>query len=201
MLPALAGFAAKALLPSKKKVDKDKLLNRKESSAIQKVDSEQGVVKAPTIQKKTISTNPQPEIKALPPAAEVKKDVKSGNLKDIFKRVGETLQGIIDVLKNKDQTQKEEQKTKKEEAKVEEKKEREEKLEKDAKKKPVKGKIKTPKDKFNLMRFFGNVLLGSLALAIFNNLEEIVQFFKDIFKKIKAFLKNLGSFLVLFGAH
>jgi len=27
MLPALAGFAAKALLPSKKKVDKDKLLS------------------------------------------------------------------------------------------------------------------------------------------------------------------------------
>ena len=191
MLPALAGFAAKALLPSKKKVDKDKLLNRKESSAIQKVDGEQGVVKAPTIQKKTISTNlllPQPEIKALPPAAEVKKDVKSGNLKDIFKRVGETLQGIIDVLKNKDQTQKEE-------SKVEEKKEREEKLEKDAKKKPLKKpNIKLPEDRFNIMRFFGNILLGSLALAIFNNLEEIVQFFKDIFKKIKDFFEKLGEF-------
>ena len=57
MLPALAGMAVKALLPSGKKVDKNKLLNRKESSAIQKVDSDQGVVKAPTIQKKTISTN------------------------------------------------------------------------------------------------------------------------------------------------
>jgi hypothetical protein len=117
MLPALAGFAVKALLPSEKKVDKDKLLNRKESSAIQKVGSEQGVVKAPTIQKKTISTSlflPQPEIKALPPAAEVKKDVKSGRLDDIFDRVGETLQGSIDSLKNRDQTQKEEQTTKKE---------------------------------------------------------------------------------------
>ena len=198
MLPALAGFAAKALLPSKKKVDKDKLLNRKESSAIQKVDSEQGVVKAPTIQKKTISTNlllPQPEIKALPPAAEVKKDVKSGNLKDIFKRVGETLQGIVDALKNKDQTQKEEQKTKKEEAKVEEKKEREEKLEKEAKKKPVKKpNIKLPKDRFNIMRFFGNVLLGSLVLAIFKNLEEIIQTLKNVFQTIKDFITKIGEF-------
>ena len=198
MLPALAGFAAKALLPSKKKVDKDKLLNRKESSAIQKVDSEQGVVKAPTIKKKTISTNlllPQPEIKALPPAAEVKKDVKSGNLKDVFDRVGETLQGIIDALKNKDQTQKEEQKTKKEEAKIDEKKEREEKLEKEAKKKPVKKpNIKMPEDRFNLMRFFGNVLLGSLVLAIFKNLEEIIQTLKNVFQTIKDFITKVGEF-------
>ena len=197
MLPALAGFAAKALLPSKKKIDKDKLLNRKESSAIQKVDSEKGIVKEPKIEKKTISTNlflPQPEIKALPPAAEVKKDVKSGNLKDIFKRIGETLQGIIDVLNNRDQTQKEEQENEKEEAKVEEKKEREEKLEKDAKKNPVKGKIKTPKDKFNLMNFFGNVLLGSLALAIFENLEKIIEFFENVYKQVTEFLEKLEEF-------
>ena len=137
MLPALAGFAVKALLPSEKKVDKDKLLNRKESSAIQKVDSEQGVVKTPKIQKKTISTNlflPQPEIKALPPAAEVKKEVRGGRLDDIFDRVGETLQGIIDVLKNQNQIQKEEQENKKEEAKVEENKAPEAKKVKKAKK-------------------------------------------------------------------
>jgi hypothetical protein len=198
MLPALAGMAVKALLPSGKKVDKDKLLNKKESSAIQKVDSDQGVVKAPTIQKKTISTNlllPQPEIKALPPAVEVKKDVESGNIKNIFDIVGETLKDIIDVLKNRNQTQKEEQENEKEEAKVEEKKEREEKLEKDSKKKPLKKpNIKLPKDRFNLMRFFGNVLLGSLALAIFKNLEEIIQFFKDIFKKIKDFFEKIGEF-------
>ena len=197
MLPALAGFASKALLPTAKKISKDKLLNRKKSSAIQKVDSEQGVVKEPKVEKKTISTNlflPQPEIKALPPAAEVKKDVKSGNLKDIFKRIGETLQGIIDVLNNRDQTQKEEQENEKEEAKVEEKKEREEKLEKDAKKNPVKGKIKTPKDKFNLMNFFGNVLLGSLALAIFENLEKIIEFFKNVYKQVTEFLETLEEF-------
>ena len=198
MLPALAGFAVKALLPSEKKVDKDKLLNRKESSAIQKVDGEQGVVKTPKIQKKTISTNlflPQPEIKALPPAVEVKKEVKGGRLDDIFDRVGETLQGIIDVLKNQNQTQKEEQENKKEEAKVEEKKEREEKLEKDAKKKPLKKpNIKLPEDRFNIMRFFGNVLLGSLALAIFKNLEEIIQTLKNVFQTIKDFITKVGEF-------
>ena len=198
MLPALAGFAVKALLPSEKKVDKDKLLNRKESSAIQKVDDERGVVKAPKIQKKTISKNlflPQPEIKALPPAAEVKKEVKGGRLDDIFDRVGETLQGIIDVLKNQNQTQKEEQENKKEEAKVDEKKETEEKLEKEAKKKPFKmPNIKAPEDKFNLMRFFGNVLLGSLALAIFKNLEEIIQTLKNVFQTIKDFITKLGEF-------
>jgi muramidase (phage lysozyme) len=198
MLPALAGLAVKALLPSEKKVDKDKLLNRKRSSAIQKVDGEKGVVKEPKIQKKTISTNlflPQQEIKALPPAVEVKKDVKDGRLDDIFDRVGETLQGIIDILKNQNQTQKQEQENKKEEAKVEEKKERENKLEKDSRKKPFKmPNIKAPEDKFNLMRFFGNVLLGSLALAIFNNLEQIIETLKNVFQTIKDFITKLGEF-------
>ena len=95
LLPSGKKMAVKALLPSGKKVDKNKLLNRKESSAIQKVDSEQ-TEKAPKIQKKTISTNlflPQPEIKALPSATEVEKNVEGGNLKDIFRKVGKTLQG------------------------------------------------------------------------------------------------------------
>ena len=115
MLPALAGFAAKALMPSKKKINKDKLLNRKESSAIQKVKGEREVVKTPTIKRKRISTDlflPQPEIKALPPASEVSKDVKNGKLNDIFDKVGKTLKGIIDALRNKDKTQKEDAKIK-----------------------------------------------------------------------------------------
>lgn len=198
MLPALAGFAAKALLPSEKKVDKNKLLNKKESSAIQKVDSDVSAVKAPTIKKKTISTNlflPPAEIKALPPAAEVKKDVKTGRLDDIFDRVGETLQGIIDSLKNRNQTQKEEETNKKQEAKVDEKKEREEKLEKEAKKKPFKApNIKAPEDKFNIMRFFGNVLLGSLVLAVFRNLDQIIETLKNVFQTIKDFITKLGEF-------
>jgi len=198
MLPALVGFAAKALLPSEKKVDKDKFFEKKKASSIQKIDDEGSVVKQPTIQKKTISTNlllPPAEIKALPPAAEVKKDVKIGRLDDIFDRVGETLQGIIDALSNRNQTQKEEEINKKQQAKVEEKKEKEEKLEKDAKKKPFKmPNIQAPEDKFNLMRFFGNVLLGSLALAIFNNLEQIMETLKNVFKTIKDFIKKLGEF-------
>jgi SepF-like predicted cell division protein (DUF552 family) len=198
MLPALVGFAAKALLPSEKKVDKDKFFEKKKASSIQKIDDEGSVVKQPTIQKKTISTNlllPPAQIKALPPAAEVKKDVKTGRLDDIFDRVGETLQGIIDVLSNRDQTQKEEETNKKQQAKVDEKKEKEEKLEKEAKKKPFKmPNIKAPEDKFNIMRFFGNVLLGSLALAIFNNLEQIMETLKNVFQTIKDFIKKLGEF-------
>ena len=198
MLPALAGMAVKALLPSGKKINKDKLLNKKESSAIQKVDGDKGIVKTPTVKKKSISTNlflPPAEIKALPPAGEVKKDVKSGRLDDIFDRVGETLQGIIDTLKNRNQTQKEEETTKKQEAKVDEKKEREEKLEKESRKKPFKKpNIKLPQDRFNIMRFFGNVLLGALVLAIFNNLEQIIETLKNVFQTIKDFLTKLGEF-------
>lgn len=198
MLPALAGFAAKALLPSEKKINKDKFFDKKESSAIKKVDDQSSVVKEPIIKKKTISTNlflPPAEIKALPPAAEVKKDVKSGRLDDIFDRVGETLQGIIDTLKNRNQTQKEEESNKKQEERVDEKKKREEKLEKDSKKKPFKmPNIKAPEDKFNLMRFFGNVLLGSLALAIFNNLEQIIDTLKNVFQTIKDFIIKVGEF-------
>jgi SepF-like predicted cell division protein (DUF552 family) len=198
MLPALVGFAAKALLPSEKKVDKDKFFEKKKASSIQKIDDEGAVVKQPTIQKKTISTNlllPPAQIKALPPAAEVKKDVKTGRLNDIFDRVGETLQGIIDVLSNRNQTQKEEETNKKQQARVDEKKEKEEKLEKEAKKKPFKmPNIKAPEDKFNIMRFFGNVLLGSLALAIFNNLEQIMETLKNVFQTIKDFITKLGEF-------
>ena len=198
MLPALAGFAAKALLPSEKKVDKDKFFEKKKASSIQKIDDEGAVVKEPVIKKKTISTNlflPPAEIKALPPAAEVKKNVKTGRLDDIFNRVGKTLQGIIDVLNNRNQTQKEEETNKKEQTKLEDKKEREDKLKKEAKKKPFKmPNIQAPGDKFNLMRFFGNVLLGSLALAIFKNLEEIIETLKNVFQTVKDFIEKIGKF-------
>lgn len=198
MLPALAGFATKALLPSKKKIDKNKLLNRKESSAIQKVDKEKGATAAPVIKRKKISTDlllPQPEIKALPPATEVRKDVKGGRLDGIFNRIGKTLKGIIDTLKNRNQVQDQENKNKKQEAKLDEKKKREEKLEGDSKKKPFRmPSINAPEDKFNLMRFFGNILLGSLALAIFKNLEQIIETLKNVFQTIKDFITKLGEF-------
>jgi hypothetical protein len=198
MLSALAGFAAKALLPSEKKIDKDKFFAKKKTTAIQKIGDKSSDIKSPIVKKKTISTNlflPQAEIKALPPAAEVKKGVKSGKLDDIFDRVGETLQGIIDVLSNRNQTQKEEENNKKQQAKIEDKKEKEENLEKEAKKKPfMMPNIQAPEDKFNLMKFFGNVLLGSLALAIFNNLEQIIETLKNVFQTIKDFIQKLGEF-------
>ena len=197
MLPALAGFAAKALMPSKKKINKDKLLNRKESSAIQKVEGGREVVKTPTIKRKKISTDlflPQPEIKALPPASEVSKDVKSGKLNNIFDKVAKTLKGIIDVLRNKDKIQKEDEKIKRKNINLDKKSEREEKLEKKARKKPLKFNVKMPGDKFNLMRFFGNILLGSIALAIFKNLEKIIETLKNVFQTIKDFVDKLGEF-------
>lgn len=195
MLPALAGFAAKALLPSKKKIDKDKLLNRKESSAIEKVDKE--VLKQPTIKRKTISTNlllPQSEIKALPPATEVKKSARTGKLNDVFEKVNKTLRSIIDSLKSRENKTKEEEKVKQKDAKIEENKEKEEKLERKERFKTPKFKIKTPRDKFNIMRFFQNILLGSIALAIFNNLEEIIETLKNVFQTIKDFITKLGEF-------
>jgi len=196
MLPALAGFAVKALLPSRKKIDKDKLLNKKESSAIQKVDGEKEVIKAPTIRKKTISTNlllPQQEIKALPPATKVEKG--GGNFNKIFDKINNTLKGIIESLKNRETNIKEEEKTKTKEANIEEKKDKEKKLEKRDRNKIPKFSIKAPQDKFNIMRFFGNVLLGSIALAIFNNLEEIISTIKNVFDQIKAFIDKVGEFI------
>jgi hypothetical protein len=198
MLPALAGFAVKALLPSGKKIDKDRLLNKKESSAIQKVDNDKSTVKTPTIKRKTISTSlllPQPEIKALPSATEVKKSVRTEKLDDIFDRVGETLKGIIESLKSRENKTKEEEKVKQKDIKIEESKEKEEKLEKKKGLKIPKFNIKAPQDKFNIMRFFGNVLLGSIALAIFNNLEEIINTIKNVFDQIKAFIDKVGEFI------
>ena len=195
MLPALAGFATKALLPSGKKIDKDKLLNKKESSAIQKVDGEKVNVKTPTIKKKIISTNlllPQPEIKEPPSTSEVKKS--EGNFKDIFSRINKTLNGIIESLKNRETNTKEEEKTKKKEADIEKRKDREDELEKGERKKTPKFSLKAPQDKFNIMRFFGNVLLGALVLAIFNNIEQIIETLKNVFQTIKDFLTKLGEF-------
>jgi hypothetical protein len=197
MLPALAGFAVKALLPSGKKIDKDKLLNKKESSTIQKVD-DGSTVKTPTIKRKTISTSlllPQPEIKALPPAAEVGKNIRPKKLDDIFDRVGETLQGIIESLKNRENKTKEDEKIKVKDSKIEESKEKEQKLERKERFKTPKFNIKAPQDKFNIMRFFGNVLLGSIALAIFNNLEEIINTIKNVFDQIKSFIDKVGEFI------
>jgi hypothetical protein len=198
MLPTLAGFAVKALLPSGKKIDKDKLLNKKESSAIQKVGNDGGDVKTPTIKRKTISTNlliPQQEIKELPPATNIKKSLSSGKLDDIFDRVGETLQGIIESLKSRENKTKENEEIKQKDAKIEENKEKEEKLERKERFKTPKINIKAPQDKFNLMRFFGNVLLGSIAVAIFNNLDEIISTIRNVFDQIKAFIDKVGEFI------
>ena len=198
MLPLLTGVVSKALLPSEKKIDKDKLFDKKNNSSVKQGDNDNGDIKENsssqiTIRKKTISTNlllPSPEIKEPPKPEQIKNGKK---LTDIFGGIGETLSGIVDFLKNKNKNKKEENKNEKKKAKLDEKKDRENKLEK---KKKIKKSLNVnlPGDKFNIGRFFENILLGSIVLAIFKNLQEIISFFTDVYQTIKNFIEQIGEF-------
>ena len=194
MLPTLIGMSAKALLPSKKKIDKDKVFDRKKSSAIQKVDSERGIVNQPVIRKKSISTD-----LFLPPAksgqlAVVDKKVSGGSLKKLFDDISGTLNDIIDTLKNKQSSSQANKRNKRKGDQLEERKEREAKLEK-RKRKQFELKPNLPGDKFNIMKFFENILIGSIVLAIFKNLEKIVNFFEGLYNQFKNFITKLGEVL------
>jgi hypothetical protein len=194
MLPTLIGMSAKALLPSTKKIDKNKILNEKKSSAIQKVDSEREIVKQPVIKKKSISSDLfLPSVKPaglLAPG----KEQSGKNLKETFSKISDTLKGIIDALKNKDTTTKVDEKNKKKVERSEELKDREKKLE-TKKRKQLELRPKLPGDKFNIMKFFENILIGSIVLAIFKNLEKIVEFFKGLYDQFKNFVTKLGEVL------
>lgn len=198
MLPLLTGVVSKALLPSEKKIDKDKLFDKKNNSLVKQGDNDNDDRKENsssqiTIRKKTISTNlllPSPEIKEPPKSKQIKNGKK---LTDIFGGIGETLNGIVDFLKNKNKNKKEENKNEKKKTKLDEKKDRENKLEK---KKKIKKSLNVslPGDKFNIGRFFENILLGSIVLAIFKNLQEIISFFTEVYQTIKDFIEKIGEF-------
>lgn len=194
MLPALIGMSVKALLPSTKKIDKDKILNEKKSSAIEKVDKERGIVKQPSIKKKTISTDlflpPTKSQKLLEPG----KKSNGKNLKETFSKISDTLNDIIDSLKNKDTAIKVDKKNKKQIEQSDERKDKEKKL-KTRRKKQLELKPKLPGDKFNIMKFFENILIGSIVLAIFKNLEKIVEFFEGLYNQFKNFVTKLGEVL------
>ncbi len=191
MLPALAGFAAKALLPSEKKINKDKLLPTKKEDANSSAQGNNKIV----ISKKTVSTSlllsTPKEVVEPPKFSEIKNKKSSAN--DIFDGIKKTLSSIITLLNFRKTQQDVDKNTKRKNLNLESKKEKEEKLE-NVKRKGLQIKPKLPEDKFNIMRFFQNILIGSLVLAIFKRLEEIVNFFKGIYDQLKNFFIKLGEF-------
>lgn len=195
MLPALAGFAAKALLPSTKKVDKDKLLNRK-SSAIERTKDQSKEKNIPVVKRTTISTD-----KLLKPTQtdsggklallDSKGKGPTKKSKNIIDSILVTLVNIQNLLrrKNKDDKKQEEEKIKLRKKKEAEKSE--EILEGKKEFSFAMPKIKVPNIPFidQIMNFFGNILIGSLVLFIYKNIEEIIKFFQDTFLKIQEFFK------------
>lgn len=197
MLPALIGFAAKALLPSdNKKVNKDKLLENKPVKEGKKdsadVDETSSSI---TIRKKSISTSlllPSVNIEEPPKKEEIGK--KGGGLKKIFGKIGETLNGIIKSIGGRNNARQRQLANDKKETQIENTKNKEKNLEK-RKTKNSTPSLRLPGDRFGIGNFFKNIILGSIALAIFKNIEKIISFLREVYNRIKEFIEELGRFI------
>lgn len=200
MIFALTGIAAKALLPSgEKKVNKDKLLPKDERSSNTKVDKkdvrEVEEKQTSLVVRKKISTSsllPLSDIPELPKASDLNK--RKVDISKIFEKINNTLRFIGSAIGNKNTQKKVEiDKNLKQQNKLEKKKQ-ESNVEK-GKDKKQKQKTNLPGDKFNIGRYFKNIIIGSIILAIFKNLQEIVSFFKGIYDIIKSFIIKLADFI------
>ena len=195
MLPALVGLSAKALLPSTKKVDKDKLLDRK-GSAIERTKDQEKEKTAPIVKRTSISTDRL--LKPSQPDPGGKLALSDAKGKGLVKKPSDIINSILSVLdeiqsllrKNNTTTKKEEEKK----ARIRKKGERgeaEETLEKKGRFSFAMPSIKVPNVPFidQIMNFFGTILIGSLVLFIYKNVEEIIKFFQETFLKIQEFFK------------
>jgi len=197
MLPALIGTAAKLALPEAKKVAESKAkkvavdkffgndeeksyeLNRNKKSSLIKRPSSSLV---PTLSKDFKDTE------------NIKADKPKDGVKTIFEKIGKTLGTIVRFLKYGNQTKlRKIQDDKKQYQKLKNTRE-ENRLEKKEKEGTISGQ-KIPGDEFGIGKFFKNIILGSVVLAIVKNIKEIVKFFKEIYDKIKLFIEKLGEFI------
>lgn len=202
MLPALIGIGAKALLPSSKKVDANKLLDKKKGSAIERAKDQSKEKNAPIVKKTSISSSSL--LKPSPSDSSGKLAVSSSKGGALVKKPKNTVDSIVitlvriqDLLKNENKI---DQKQEEQKIKIR-KKEKAKKSEEDLERKDgfsfTMPKIKVPNVPFmdQIMKFFGNILIGSLVLFIYKNIEEIIKFFQETFLKIKEFFKLLEPFI------
>lgn len=201
MLPALIGIGTKALLPSSKKVDKNKLLNRK-GSAIERVKDQPKENNAPIVKRSSVSSNKLLKTKPSDSPGKLAASASKGGAlikkpKDTVDNILVTLVRIQDLLKSENKADK-----KKEEMKIKiRKKEKAQKTEETLEKKRgfsfTMPQIKVPNVPFidKIMTFFGNILIGSLVLFIYKKIEEIIKFFQETFLKIQEFFKLIEPFV------
>ena len=203
MLPLLAGAgkllasAAEKKSSSKKdvgntakKISKDKFFNREESPERDEI--------GPKMARPSISPS-----RLLPPT-EIKEPPKKVNLGDkdqeegignTFNKIDDTLKSIIISLDKENQVKKKESEESRRRAELENKQRRENKLERGSKSKGILKNLKLPGDGFGIGKFFKNILIGGLILAIMKNLQSIIDFFKKTYEKVKEILEKLGGFL------
>ena len=194
MLPALIGTAVnlalpkekKVALPKEKKVAVDKFLSNSEEEKSYELEANK---KSSLIKRPSSSLVPLSTINF-----EDSKNTNKGSVKTIFEKIGKTLGTIVRFLKYDNQTKlRKIQDDKKQYQQLKNNRE-ENRLEKKEKAKKISGQ-KIPGDVFGIGKFFKNIILGSVVLAIVKNIKEIVKFFKEIYDKVKLFIEKLGEFI------
>jgi hypothetical protein len=187
----VAGAASKkAVGNAAKKISKDKFFNTEEKKKVDTV--RMGMAKPPISPTKLL---PPLDIKDPPKEVDLSKGTEDGGIKDTFNKIDDTLNGIISYLNSQNQFKKKESEDSRKRAELENKKRQENKLESKGKSNRILPSLKLPGDTFGIGKFFKNILIGGLILAIMNNLQSIIQFFKDTYNKIKEIIEKLGEFL------
>jgi hypothetical protein len=205
MLPLLAGAgrllasgagkkvadsaSKKAAGTAAKKLSKDKFFNREEK---QESDNIKTGMARPSISPTKLL--PPSDIKDPPKKVDLSKGGEEGGIKDTFNKIDDTLNGIISSINRENQFRKKESEDSRKRAELENKQRQENKLERGGSR-GIGPSIKLPGDGFGIGKFFKNILIGGLILAIMKNLQSIIEFFKKTYKQIKEFMEKLGEFL------
>ena len=206
MLPLLAGAgrllssgagkkvadsaSKKAAGTTAKKLSKDKFFNKKEK---QESDDVKTGMARPSISPTKLL--PPSDIKDPPKKVDLSKGGEEGGIKDTFNKIDDTLNGIISSINRENQFRKKEYEDSRKRAELENKQRQENKLERGGKSRGIGPSIKLPGDGFGIGKFFKNILIGGLILAIMKNLQSIIEFFKKTYNQIKEFMEKLGEFL------
>lgn len=206
MLPLLAGAgrllasgagkrvadsaSKKAAGTAAKKLSKDKFFNKEEK---QESDDIKTGMARPSISPTKLL--PPSDIKDPPKKVDLSKGGEEGGIKDTFNKIDDTLNGIISSINRENQFRKKESEDSRKRAELENKQKQENKLERGGKSRGIGPSIKLPGDVFGIGKFFKNILIGGLILAIMKNLQSIIEFFKKTYNQIKEFMEKLGEFL------
>lgn len=173
-----------------KKIAKDKFFNREEKSEGGDLRS-----RPPKIAISPQKLLPSKEIKDSPEKVNIQKDSGDDSIKESFNKIDNTLKGIISYLDKENQLKKSQSDQVNKQIKLQNKERQENKLENRRRSFGSGPKINLPGDSFGIGKFFKNIIIGSLILAVMKNIQSIIEFFKNTYNTIKEFVVKLGEFL------